>query len=294
MVDIERICPTEVFTRRESSKYVDFLCELKNRTLLHVEFQYNATTEKLLEKFHGYNQAKSIENGRTVNTMVFNFQKLDKCAKSCWIGQSIFFRPVNIFLGDIDFEKRLNNIEEKVLNSIQSDGHSAYKLSIFEEIDLVLTTLVPQTVDKEKSLRRVCYLFEKDIIRKERNHNQIRLWLNCQIEHFIDEDKQKGFKKMLMSDRDPVDIFRDIFIEDAYREGKADGIAEGKADGIAEGKADGIAEGKAEGIAEGKAENTEKIVLNLLSNYDVDFETVSDIVGIDVGEVIEIRDKYFS
>jgi len=67
---------------------------------------------------------------------------------------------------------------------------------------------------------------------------------------------------MLMSDRDPVDIFRDIFIEDAYREGKA--------------------------------ENTEEIVLNLLSNYDVDFETISDIVGIDVGEVIEIRDKYFS
>jgi len=67
---------------------------------------------------------------------------------------------------------------------------------------------------------------------------------------------------MLMSDRDPVDIFRDIFIEDAYREGKA--------------------------------ENTEEIVLNLLSNYDVDFETISDIVRIDVGEVIEIRDKYFS
>jgi len=75
---------------------------------------------------------------------------------------------------------------------------------------------------------------------------------------------------MLMSDRDPVDIFREIFIEDAYREGKA------------------------EGFAEGKAENNRKIVLNLLSNYDVDFETVSDIVGIDVSEVIEIRDKYFS
>ena len=79
---------------------------------------------------------------------------------------------------------------------------------------------------------------------------------------------------MLMSDRVPVDIFREIFIEDAYREAKAKGFAEGK--------------------VEGKAENTRKIVLNLLSNYDVDFETISDIVGIDVSEVIEIRDKYFS
>ncbi|MEV0125054.1 hypothetical protein AB0I16_26555 [Streptomyces sp. NPDC050703] len=42
--------------------------------------------------------------------------------------------------------------------------------------------------------------------------------------------------------------------EQAYLEGKAEGVEDGKAEGLAEGKAEGLAKGKAEGLAEGKAE----------------------------------------
>ena len=83
----------------------------------------------------------------------------------------------------------------------------------------------------------------------------------------------------------------------AQREGRAEGLAEGRAEGLAEGRAEGLAEGRAEGKAEGEAEGIAKgeakgrteIALKLKKTKVLSDEEISQVTGLSLSEVEELK-----
>jgi predicted transposase YdaD len=85
------------------------------------------------------------------------------------------------------------------------------------------------------------------------------------------------------------------FLDDAFDEGKAIGLAEGEAKGKAEGLAEGEAKGKAEGLAEGEAKGkaegntTGKITARYEDGMPI--EKIAERTNVSVDLVISVLKK---
>ena len=251
---------------------MDYLIEETGKdSLFHMEFQYNATNKDDLKRFYRYNIEKQTETGKLIDTCVVNFQKEEKCETEETIGKTINFMPINKFLGDIDFEERLNNIINKVENNV--------KLSSKNQIDLILITLAPQTKDKRKTLETVC-----DIVGNAENFEidnykmaKLKQLIEFQITQFVNKKQQKELKKRLnmnaIEKQMEEDIIKIIKDDEYYK---------------------GLEKGYDEGYNERKEEETEfieRIIINLIkNNHNIKF--IQTITEMSENEILKIAKKH--
>ena len=63
----------ELTTLKGPKLYVDFLCELNDDTLCHIEFQYPNAKTKDLDRFFNYNITSQVRYQKLTETYILNF-----------------------------------------------------------------------------------------------------------------------------------------------------------------------------------------------------------------------------
>ena len=145
--EIEEVLKTEITTISGRTVYLDFLCKTNDGKLYNIEFQLKSPKVDDLTRFYDYNIIANVRYDKITETVIVNFRTRKSGCKQTKIGESIEFHPKYFNLGDIDYKKILNNIEEKVKNN--------YYLTSSEEISLMLMSLLPKYKNKPELLKRI-------------------------------------------------------------------------------------------------------------------------------------------
>ena len=132
---IKQILHTEIITKKGRQLYLDFLCQLEDNTLLNIEFQFTGPYKNDLERFHDYNIHSECEYDSRCETLIISFRKEGSGQKTRKIGKTKSLHPEIIYLGNTDFKKILNSIENKAKINL--------KLTKEEEISLMIMCLLP-------------------------------------------------------------------------------------------------------------------------------------------------------
>ena len=104
--EIKEVLKTEFVAVYGRKAYVDYLCKLKNNSLLHIEFEFPVAYNSDLKRYYFYNSIIRIYYEGDVETLVFNFtSKRNHLVGE--IGHSISFHPLSFYLGDVDFDNFL-------------------------------------------------------------------------------------------------------------------------------------------------------------------------------------------
>ena len=111
--EIEEVLSVEITTLAGTKLYLDFLCSLKDGTLCHIEFQYPHAEPDDFVRFFRYNISAEFKYQKRVETYVFNFDFGKNRINVMGIGKTKCSRPVQFFLGDVDFESYIENINYK-------------------------------------------------------------------------------------------------------------------------------------------------------------------------------------
>ena len=117
--EIDEILNVEIITLKGSKLYLDFLCRLKNGKLQHIEFQYPEAEPKHYNRFFRYNILVEGRNLERTETLIFNHGCKTKEEKPERMGETKCFMPKQFYLGDVDFESHIQNINIK-LNHIRN------------------------------------------------------------------------------------------------------------------------------------------------------------------------------
>lgn len=141
---IVEILKTEMTSLTGKTRIMDFLCKLEDGTLCNIEFQFPVARSNDLKRFFDYNIIAQIRNDSLTETVIINFTTSTSGEKQTKIGMTKSFHPIQIYLGDINYDERL----EKINNKEQTNQ----KLTSGEEIDLMLMCLVVIILTKQKSL----------------------------------------------------------------------------------------------------------------------------------------------
>ncbi len=164
--NIKKILKTEFVTVNGKKYYLDFLCQLEDDTLCHIEFQFPKAQPNDLERFFNYNITAEVRHGHLTETTILNFTSKKIKDTIRHIGKSKCFKPKQVYLGDIDFRSYWRNINMKAEQNV--------KLTGFEEITLLLTSLMPECKNKAKMLYRISKLLKMKIYSIKVNLNILR------------------------------------------------------------------------------------------------------------------------
>lgn len=220
--EIEKVLKTEFVTVNGDKYYLDFLCELKNGVLGHIEFQFPKVKPTDLDRFFNYNIVAQVRHGSLTETIVINFTSEKTAMKSRRIGESKCFNPKHIYLGDIDFEGYWRNINKKVESNL--------KLTAFEEIALMITCLIPECKNKFKMLDKISKFINNTELFDESRFEYIQAIIKLEIENLISKDEQENIEGEIdMTPQAEKIITRAI--DEVHRksvhEARLDGIEEG-------------------------------------------------------------------
>jgi hypothetical protein len=97
--EIDEILNVEFTTIKGNKLYLDFLCRLKNGTLLHIEFQYPNADDNCSDRFFKYNITAEVRHEGLTETLIFNFTRRIKEAKPQKRGHSKSFTPYQFIWG---------------------------------------------------------------------------------------------------------------------------------------------------------------------------------------------------
>ena len=100
----------------------------------------------LLFKIWEYNNLKSAEHGKIMDSFIICFADSKLCTGQIEIGQTIIFAPIIKYLQKMGLPKRLSAIENKVKNN--------NRISIEEELTLIFVALSVKDKFKEKMEKR--------------------------------------------------------------------------------------------------------------------------------------------
>lgn len=266
--------PTELDTLYGMNRRLDKLILVDDGTLQNWEFQFKNMNESQLKTFWEYNNVKSAQTGKIVDSFVVSFANPKLCDEEVSVGRSIVFRPIIKYLQKMNLGKKLIIIENKIKNN--------KKLSKQDEITLVLATLSVDNESKEKSVKYVCGLLKGiDNINNYRR-TVIDSLIAFQIENFVKSRDDKKELNEVVSMKIPVEelflqVEREVEFQNRYEEG------------FDEGKLEGKLEGKEEGRKEGKDE----VILNML-NKKFDFDTIQKAVGCSKEHIQKLSNKHIA
>ena len=232
---IKRILKTNIITKKGRRLYLDFLCELNDNTLLNIEFQFSGPYGDDLDRFFDYNIHSQVEYDKICETIIFSFKTSNSGQKTRRMGFSKTIHPKFFYLGDIDFMKKLNTIENKFENNLN--------LTNMDEILLMLMCLVPKYKNKQEILERICRLLKKPELFDEEKIDTFKAVIGLEIRNFINEDKHEKMlgelnmtpeSEKIISQAITEAIEKNIQLQEEkiFKEGKK----EGKEEGIKEGK----------------------------------------------------------
>jgi RecG-like helicase len=112
---IVSVKPTELPTIKVSNQNMDFVFELEDNSLLHLEFQTTHKKADLL-RFLQYDLALYAKEKRKINTVVIYSGKYKKAKKGLEIGP-INYTVQQVFMIKYDGVKRYQEIKEKIEKS---------------------------------------------------------------------------------------------------------------------------------------------------------------------------------
>ncbi|MDO5859160.1 hypothetical protein [Methanobrevibacter sp.] len=260
--DIKEVLNVELTTLNGNKLYLDFLCLLKNDTISHIEFQYPKSQPKHLDRFFNYNIVAQAKYQKTVDTTIFNFtHKLDD-EKPQRMGQTKCFIPSRFYLGDVNFEEYIRNINIKLESNTQ--------LSHSEEITLLLMSLNPKFDNKYNILHDISKIIEKKELFDKNRFEFFKSVVELEIENFLTKDEQNKISEGVKMTPKAMDV-----VTRAINEVNQKVLAETREDALAEGRA----EGKAEGIDEATGS-----IAKALRNT-VDLKDLSIATGLTIDEI---------
>ena len=252
--------PTELDTLYGMNRRLDKLILVDDGTLQNWEFQFKKMDEDNLKIFWEYNNVKSAQTGKIIDSFVVSFANPDSCDEEVNIGRSIVFRPIIKYLQKMDLDKKLSSIEDKIKDN--------KKLSKQDEITLVLATLAADNEDKEESVRFVCNLL-KNIGNMDNYHRTvIDSLIAFQIENFIKSEEVKEELNEVLSMRIPVkelflQVEREVEFQNRYEQG----------------------------FGEGKVEGKDEVILNMLDKK-FDLDTIQKAVGCSKEHILKLSNKH--
>ena len=183
---LKKVLKTEIITKKGRTLYLDYLCMLEDDTLLHIEFQFKAVSEEDLERFFDYNIFSQTEHDSLCDTVIISFRTCLAGKKTLKIGETKTTHPKFIYLGDIDFNKVLNNITDKVKNNS--------RLTSNDEILLMLMCLVPKNKNKVEILSKICKMLKKEELFDKTKIDTFKGVISLEIQNLIPEVEQEKLK----------------------------------------------------------------------------------------------------
>ena len=263
---IAEILQTEMTSLGGKTRVLDFLCKLEDDTLCNIEFQFPVARLDDLKRFFDYNIMAEIRNDSLTETVIINFTTSASGEKQTNIGITKSFQPMQIYLGDINYDERL----EKINNKEQTNQ----KLTSSEEIDLMLMCLVVDTTNKTGKLRNICKILKNEEIFKKDRLDVVKSIIKLEIDNLITDDENEKFKEGIKMTPEAEQIINQA-VNQVNR--KYEILA--REEGIKEGKAEGIKEGK----IEGKAEGIMQVAKNLKEIHTP--QEISKLTGLSVEEI---------
>lgn len=246
---------TEIDTLYGKHRRLDKLVLMDDDTLQNWEFLLNNIGEDELEQSWQYNNIKSAQSGKVLDSFIICFANPDYCKESIQIGRSIFFAPIIKYLQKMGLPKELSTIEDKVKNNI--------RISTKDELTLIFVALSSPDKYKEETVKRVCNVLGKiDYITGYRRV-VIDSLISFQIENFVkskeDQDELNEVVDMQVS-------VEELFLQ-VEREAQFD-----------------------KGYDKGFDEAQDDVILNMLSR-SVSDEVIRDYVGCSLERIQKIRNK---
>ena len=248
---------TEVDTLYGSNRRLDKLVLVDDGTLQNWEFESQDLDEDTLKKSWWYNNLKSAENGKIVDSFIVAFGNPENSDETVDIGRSIHFAPIIKYFQKMGLPEKLKNIEAKVKNN--------EKVDIFDELTLIFVTLSAADGDKQKTVNRGCNVLEKvDYINYFRR-KVIDSLISFQIENFVEskeeQDRLNGVVDMQLS---VEELFKQVFLEDEYDKGREEGREEGR----------------------------DEMILNML-NKSVSIDFIQEVSGCSKSHILNIKNNHF-
>lgn len=241
---IKEFYPTELITDDFKSLMMDLVFTTYNGEMVVLEFHSGNTGSKNLRKFFQYGANLSMEVNKPTNIYVIATGKREKSIKKIKTTNGLIFEPKIIFFKDMDGDKELKELEEKIKKNEDIDFKT---LS-----NLVFIPFMESEKTHEYMVERVCKLTNEV---KNISENEKILIKNCQIIllNIFVKDLEK-FSEILRVIKMKNDFFEE-FLKNEREEGIVLGREEGRLEGIVEGKE----EGRLEGIMEGKKEALDEV-----------------------------------
>ncbi len=278
---MKQILKTEITTKKGRTLFLDFLCELTDGTLLNIEFQFTGPDKYDLERFYDYNSFSQTEHDTHCETIIINLKSSKSGQKSRKIGKTKTIHPPLIHLGDIDFKKILNNIENKAKNN--------QKLTNQDEISLMLMSLLPKYKNKEKVLGKICKILKKENLFDKTKITTFKAVIGLEIENLVNKDIKNELKGELNMTPEQKEMMINALNEVSRKYlqiEKEELLEKGRKQGIKEGKIEGKIEGKSEGKIEGKKESQIEIAKKLKEYHTP--EEISKITGLTLATILKL------
>lgn len=246
---------TEIDTLYGKHRRLDKLVLVDDNTLQNWEFQLKAIGEGELLQSWEYNNVKSAQTGKVVDSFLICFANPQNCEESVRIGRSIMFAPIIKYLQKMGLHKKLSIIENKVRNNI--------KISQKDELTLIFVTLATPDKDKETMVKRVCKVLDKIDYIDYYRRVVIDSLIAFQIENFV---KSKKDKEELNEVVDMQVSVKELFLQ-AEREAQYD-----------------------LGFEQGHDEVRDEIIINML-NKSVSEKDIQDYVGCPLEHIRKLKNE---
>ena len=241
-VEIDEILSVEIPSLSGKKRILDFLCRLKDGSLLHIEFQFPKAYPQDKKRFFKYNITAELRYEGTTETIIINFtDSTPKDRIAIKIGESKKFLPKQFFIGDTDFNKILEKLIKKCEDNI--------KLTSNEEIGLMLMCLAVNCNNHFEKLKRITKLLQHENLFDKTKIGIIKIVIEIEIGKFITDDaernrliKKLGEIKMTEKEQKKFEYIIRQSNEKYTIEIKEEGRKEGVKEGRKEGKKEGIEE----------------------------------------------------
>jgi len=208
---IVSVKPTELPTIKVSNQNMDFVFELEDNSLLHLEFQTTHKKADLL-RFLQYDLALYAKEKRKINTAVIYSGKYKKAKKGLEIG-SINYTVQQVFMIKYDGVKRYQEIKEKIEKSEE--------LTDKDLMDIVFLALMKNEKEEEEVVEEAIKLATK--IADEDKKDVVIGAVLAIADKYVREQYISKLKEVIRMTRIGASLF-----EEGIEKGKEEGELEGK------------------------------------------------------------------
>ena len=223
--NIKEVLKTEFVTLNGDKYYLDFLCLLDDDTLSHIEFQFPKARPHDLDRFFDYNIVAQVTYGSLTETTVINFTSKKFSEKIRRIGRSKCFNPDYIYLGDIDYTGYWRKINIK--------DESNLKLTVFEEIVVLLTCLMPECKKKAHMLDKISKLLKNKELFDKTRFEYVQAIIQMEIENFVSKEEQSKITEVADMTPQAEKIISQA-ISEVHRKSVHEARIEGRKEGMEE------------------------------------------------------------